>query len=275
MTGSEGGPPAGWYDEPTGGSGSRWWDGTKWTDDSSPYSSTDAVGHGSPDGPQPGWYADPTGVSTSRWWDGTQWTTDVGGAAPAETAAAAGPLSPPIGPGGSLRTKLIVAAIGTIAVGGVALAVANSGGGSGSSRAVSHSVSSSSSLPAATSAPATASTTPATSPPVTAAPATALGGTYASKISYPPGCGTAVTPLTGKVSTDSSAGTVTFDFNAGSLLVAQLNGLSFHLFDPSVNTTYDGSFDTSGPAPTFHMEASASPNDRCQTQVIDGTKVSG
>ncbi|MGH9277895.1 MAG: DUF2510 domain-containing protein, partial [Acidimicrobiales bacterium] len=28
-----GGPAAGWYPDPSGGSGQRYWDGTRWTDD--------------------------------------------------------------------------------------------------------------------------------------------------------------------------------------------------------------------------------------------------
>lgn len=31
--GSGGGPPPGWYPEPGGASGLRWWDGTRWTED--------------------------------------------------------------------------------------------------------------------------------------------------------------------------------------------------------------------------------------------------
>jgi hypothetical protein len=40
-----------------------------------------------------------------------------------------------------------------------------------------------------------------------------------------------------------------------------------------VNTTYTGGFDTSGPAPTFHLEGRMS-DDPCQAQVVNGTKVS-
>jgi hypothetical protein len=57
------------------------------------------------------------------------------------------------------------------------------------------------------------------------------------------------------------------------LIVAKLTGLAFSLFDPSVNTTYTGSFDTSGPGPTFHLEGRMS-DDPCQAQVVNGTKVS-
>jgi hypothetical protein len=59
--------PAGWYDDPNGSGGDRWWDGGAWTTRTRP-SSEDT------DRSLPDWYDDPDGSGGERWWDGHQWT---------------------------------------------------------------------------------------------------------------------------------------------------------------------------------------------------------
>jgi hypothetical protein len=97
------GPPAGWYPDPAGGSGHRWWDGSAWTDHLSgptpgtrdpqgpgrPEGTTTEPDLGGPTGPPavastpspapPGWYHDPAGEGGFRWWDGSTWTDTVTG----------------------------------------------------------------------------------------------------------------------------------------------------------------------------------------------------
>src|SRR5262245_28616990 len=60
-------PPAGWYPDPAGGGGRRYWDGGQWA----------AVA------PPAGWYPDPDGSGGRRYWNGRQW------------AAVAKPAKPP------------------------------------------------------------------------------------------------------------------------------------------------------------------------------------
>jgi membrane protease YdiL (CAAX protease family) len=61
--------PPGWYADPGGATGWRWWDGAAWTAHSGPPT---------PSGPPPGWYADPWAASPERWWDGRAWTGYTG-----------------------------------------------------------------------------------------------------------------------------------------------------------------------------------------------------
>ena len=72
---------------------------------------------------------------------------------------------------------------------------------------------------------------------------------------------------------DASRTSVTFNFNTGAGdLVDVLDGLSFNRPDPTPGDNFAGSFDISGPTPTFHGEGGF--ERPCNIQVIDGTKVS-
>jgi hypothetical protein len=55
----------GWYPDPDVLGGQRYWDGSRWTDQTVPPA---------PAGPPPGWYPDPYGGTDQRYWDGGQWT---------------------------------------------------------------------------------------------------------------------------------------------------------------------------------------------------------
>jgi hypothetical protein len=90
------GAPPGWYPDPAGGAGQRWWDGYAWrqttrlpqagsTDVQSgaqaPASEPGGTGRGSGSGgpgaypgAPPQWYRDPAGGPGLRWWDGYAWT---------------------------------------------------------------------------------------------------------------------------------------------------------------------------------------------------------
>ena len=104
-------PPAGWYADPTGHHGQRWWDGQSWSDHvadgqavaSDPVLAAQSVAtaetasasrNGGPleansaslgrrkdlseaGQPPAGWYADPTGHHGQRWWDGQSWSDHV------------------------------------------------------------------------------------------------------------------------------------------------------------------------------------------------------
>jgi len=74
-------PDAGWYSDPAGGDGTRWWDGKGWTDHVQPGSSastiTPAAGPGpgpgpGPDGGAPGsevpWWAQTNDGAAPSWW---------------------------------------------------------------------------------------------------------------------------------------------------------------------------------------------------------------
>jgi hypothetical protein len=85
------GAPPGWYPDPAGGSGVRWWDGYTWrtatrppqpgrTDVPEPTSEPGGTEQnlagersGYPGAP-PQWYPDPAGGPGLRWWDGYAWT---------------------------------------------------------------------------------------------------------------------------------------------------------------------------------------------------------
>jgi hypothetical protein len=70
----------GWYQDPHGGSGLRWWDGTVWTLSTAPAGGTVATVPSEAREPRaehrsaPGWYDDPDQPGTVRWWDGARWT---------------------------------------------------------------------------------------------------------------------------------------------------------------------------------------------------------
>jgi hypothetical protein len=86
------GAPPGWYQDPAGGLGQRWWDGYAWrnstrpsqarpTDVQGPVSEPGGTGQesevGDPSsypGAPPQWYPDPAGGPGLRWWDGYAWT---------------------------------------------------------------------------------------------------------------------------------------------------------------------------------------------------------
>src|SRR3954468_15823525 len=56
-------PPPGWYPNPSGEPGQRYWDGHNWTIENVPPK------------PPPGWYTNPSGEPGQRYWDGHQWTS--------------------------------------------------------------------------------------------------------------------------------------------------------------------------------------------------------
>jgi hypothetical protein len=148
-----GGPPPGWYKNPTG-DGDRYWDGQRWTrqlrvpmppppapsQPGGPEVAMPAVG-----GPPPGWFQNPVGRG-DRYWDGEQWSERVR-VLTASSAAASSPSSPrpplgsnalayqPLGPvpdravgqggwRGTARVLLVAAVAGAIVVVGAAVAVA-------------------------------------------------------------------------------------------------------------------------------------------------------
>jgi hypothetical protein len=87
-------PPAGWYPDPLGEAGTRYWDGARWTQQ---VKDTKEIQQSLP---AAGWYPDPHGAG-SRYWDGAQWTDEVRGAQalPARTAGLREPERPnPSGP---------------------------------------------------------------------------------------------------------------------------------------------------------------------------------
>jgi Protein of unknown function (DUF2510) len=59
-------PPAGWYPDPTGKPGQKYWDGQAWTDIPAPEI---------PATPKAGWYPDPSGKHGQMYWDGEGWHT--------------------------------------------------------------------------------------------------------------------------------------------------------------------------------------------------------
>ena len=61
-------PPPGWYSDPGGSTGQRWWDGAAWGD-----VAADPRERPEPVPPPPGWYPDPSMPGTHRWWDGSAW----------------------------------------------------------------------------------------------------------------------------------------------------------------------------------------------------------
>jgi hypothetical protein len=78
--------PAGWYEDPQGGGGRRYWDGTRWTE-------RRQLGRASP----AGWYEDPRGGGGRRYWDGGRWTEQT---QPAEKSSAAAEQPGPAAGGG-------------------------------------------------------------------------------------------------------------------------------------------------------------------------------
>ena len=74
-------PPPGWYPDPSGQHGLRWWDGAQWAAQASA---------------PVGWYPDPDAPAQLRFWDGGAWTT--------HTSPAAMP-PPPLASGGSSWTR--------------------------------------------------------------------------------------------------------------------------------------------------------------------------
>ncbi len=81
--------PAGWYPEPSGAGGERWWDGYQWTEHvrgATPAAQPMAQPQQTSQVPA-GWYPDPSGGGGQRYWDGVQWTEHVD--PPATTAGSA------------------------------------------------------------------------------------------------------------------------------------------------------------------------------------------
>lgn len=57
-------PPPGWYPNPSGRPGQRYWDGRNWTEHRT----------GTPPKSSAGWYPDPSGARGQRYFDGNDWT---------------------------------------------------------------------------------------------------------------------------------------------------------------------------------------------------------
>lgn len=81
----------GWYPDPSGTAGRRYWDGDAW----SPFKP-------SPWNAPPGWYPDPSGAARRRYWDGSTWGPVEPGAPVTDTAQlfalSAGVRPAPTGP---------------------------------------------------------------------------------------------------------------------------------------------------------------------------------
>ena len=101
-------PSAGWYPDPTGKPGQKYWDGQAWTDIPAPEI---------PATPKAGWYPDPTDKPGQKYWDGQAWTDIPAPEIPATPKAATPP--PPLGhrPGRQLAWPLIALGIITGVVG--------------------------------------------------------------------------------------------------------------------------------------------------------------
>ena len=70
-------PPPGWYPDPSGQKGTRWWDGAQW---------------GAQASAPAGWYPDPNAPAQLRFWDGGAWTTHTSPSAmPPPRPASGGP----------------------------------------------------------------------------------------------------------------------------------------------------------------------------------------
>jgi Protein of unknown function (DUF2510) len=86
--------PAGWYDDPHGGGGKRYWDGGRWTEQTQPAQPSSAAVE--PRQAPAGWYDDPHGGGGKRYWDGGRWTEQT---QPAEASSAAERRGPAAGGG--------------------------------------------------------------------------------------------------------------------------------------------------------------------------------
>ncbi len=94
---TNGGIPAGWYDDPSGQGGYRWWDGVQWTEHTDRSVAAASTPPAQEAGPAvaAGWYDDPSGQGGYRWWDGAQWTDHTHPPASAEpTAVDPAPVEP-------------------------------------------------------------------------------------------------------------------------------------------------------------------------------------
>ena len=102
MTSSE--TPPGWYPNPSGEPGQRYWDGHNWTFVNVP-----------PKYKRPGWYPDPSGEPGQRYWNGHEWSA----------------VNSPVKDPASSRSakKALIIALGAVFVlgGGCAILVAVSG----------------------------------------------------------------------------------------------------------------------------------------------------
>jgi hypothetical protein len=101
-------PPPGWYPNPSGEPGQRYWDGTKWTIVNVP--ATPTVGPYR----RPGWYADPSGEAGQRYWNGREWTGGV-----------KSPVKGPVRSGSSQKALAIIGAVFLMGGGCVAVVTAS------------------------------------------------------------------------------------------------------------------------------------------------------
>jgi Protein of unknown function (DUF2510) len=73
-------PAAGWFADPAGSAGTRWWDGAQWTDHTRPLVTAPVVAASAvveAAKVEAGWYPDPDGLGGKRWWSGDEWGRQV------------------------------------------------------------------------------------------------------------------------------------------------------------------------------------------------------
>lgn len=69
--------PAGWYPDPSGAPGQRWWDGNDWGPERHRLATPKANTSQTESSPPAGWYPDPSASAGQRWWDGNDWSSQT------------------------------------------------------------------------------------------------------------------------------------------------------------------------------------------------------